>query len=55
VSRPDLWPHMQVQDHQFREFARQSIRKFDSPPPINESNSGPRKVEPVSEDSGEEL
>lgn len=26
VSRPDLWPHCQVQDHQFREFSRRSGR-----------------------------
>lgn len=25
VSRPDLWPHTQVQNHEFREFARQSF------------------------------
>jgi hypothetical protein len=25
-SRPDLWPHTQVQDRQFREFTRQSLR-----------------------------
>lgn len=31
VSRPDLWPHTQVMDSQFREFARSTIV---SPPPI---------------------
>jgi ubiquitin carboxyl-terminal hydrolase 8 len=25
VSRPDLWPHTQVQDHQFRNFRRSSM------------------------------
>jgi ubiquitin carboxyl-terminal hydrolase 8 len=25
-NRPDLWPHTQVQDRQFREFTRQSLR-----------------------------
>jgi ubiquitin carboxyl-terminal hydrolase 8 len=37
VSRPDLWPHTQVQDRQFREFARQS-RKW-PPPPLSETNN----------------
>ena len=26
VNRPDLWPHTQVLDHQFREFSRSSVR-----------------------------
>jgi hypothetical protein len=27
-NRPDLWPHTQVQDRQFREFTRQSLRNY---------------------------
>ncbi|GAX17834.1 ubiquitin carboxyl-terminal hydrolase 8 [Fistulifera solaris] len=38
VSRPDLWPHTQVQDRQFREFTRQS-RKWPPAPPLSETNS----------------
>jgi ubiquitin carboxyl-terminal hydrolase 8 len=37
VSRPDLWPHTQVQDRQFREFARKSgksSRKLPPAPPF---------------------
>lgn len=30
-NRPDLWPHTQVQDHQFREFTRQSLRSKQLP------------------------
>jgi ubiquitin carboxyl-terminal hydrolase 8 len=35
VSRPDLWPHTQVQDREFRQFKRRSTRKLleDLPPP----------------------
>jgi hypothetical protein len=34
VSRPDLWPHMQVQDHQFRGFARHSVKVHHHPLPM---------------------
>jgi ubiquitin carboxyl-terminal hydrolase 8 len=33
-NRPDLWPHTQVQDRQFREFTRQSNRKLPQVPNI---------------------
>ncbi len=32
-NRPDLWPHTQVQDRQFREFTRQSQRSTLPPAP----------------------
>jgi hypothetical protein len=34
VSRPDLWPHAQVYNNQYREFARQSARPFPELPPL---------------------
>lgn len=33
VSRPDLWPHTQVQNSQFREFARHSVKYLQMPEP----------------------
>lgn len=33
VNRPDLWPHTQVRDSQFREFSRLSFRKLAGLPP----------------------
>lgn len=40
VSRPDLWPHTQVEDSQFREFARKSHSRKQGglpPPPFSEA------------------
>jgi ubiquitin carboxyl-terminal hydrolase 8 len=39
VSRPDLWPHTQVQDHQFRNFRRSSV--------IGQRDRGDRDVRSV--------
>ena len=33
ASRPDLWPHTQVRDRQFRSFKRRSARNLMPPPP----------------------
>lgn len=39
VSRPDLWPHAQVLNNQFREFSRQSARSISDQTPLTYETS----------------
>jgi len=41
VSRPDLWPHTQVMNSQFRSFSRHSITNLMAPPLTSGNGDGP--------------
>jgi len=50
VSRPDLWPHTQVQNSQFREFTRQSVKSLRIPePPLTSQDSSIREANDTDE------
>jgi len=50
VSRPDLWPHTQVQNSQFREFTRHSVRNLRIPePPLTANTDTIRETNEVDE------
>lgn len=57
VSRPDLWPHAQVQNNQYREFARQSARSIPDPPlfSLNDQGEDSGKLPPTDEGKSLEL
>lgn len=57
VSRPDLWPHAQVQNNQYREFARQSARAIPDPPlfSLDDQGEGTAKLPPTDEGKSVEL
>jgi Ubiquitin carboxyl-terminal hydrolase len=57
VSRPDLWPHAQVQNNQYREFARQSARSLPDPPlfSLNDQGEDSAKLPPTDEGKSLEL
>lgn len=55
VSRPDLWPHMQVQNSQFREFARAPSSKRTMPEPPLGASLNEQSTEELTEEVSADL